>query len=203
MRQRREPIGVILAGGLGRRIGGAKAIVKLGGKPLITYPLDAVAMALGDVAIIAKADTELPNLPGVPVWIEPATPRHPLVGITHALALAGGRAVLVCAADLPFVTPALVDRIAHLDPAGAPAVVATRDRTMQPLLACYQPRAAKLLGAPAADTDLPLQEAVAAICPRLCEVEDPEALFNVNAPDDLLQAAGMLDRRRRVRATKR
>jgi hypothetical protein len=30
----------------------------------------------------------------------------------------------------------------------------------------------------------------------LLEVEDPDELFNVNAPDDLLRAAATLDRRR-------
>ena len=38
----REPIGVILAGGRGRRIGGSKAVVELCGKPLIRYPLEAM-----------------------------------------------------------------------------------------------------------------------------------------------------------------
>ena len=42
MRRRRRPIGVVLAGGSGRRIGGSKAIVKLRGQPLITYPLAAL-----------------------------------------------------------------------------------------------------------------------------------------------------------------
>ena len=64
MLRRRPPIGVILAGGQGRRIGGSKAVVQLAGQPLITYPLEAVRTALGDVAVVAKADTQLPSLPG-------------------------------------------------------------------------------------------------------------------------------------------
>jgi molybdenum cofactor guanylyltransferase len=196
MARRRAPIGVILAGGLGRRMGGSKAVVRLGGRPLILYPLEALTLALDDVAVIAKADTLLPGLPGVTVWIEPPTPRHPLVGITHALALASRRPIVVCAADLPFVTPELIDRLAHVDPAGAPAVIASREGEMQPLLGCYQQAASKPLASAAATADTPLREAVAAIGPRLFEVEDVDELFNVNAPDDLLQAAAMLDRRR-------
>lgn len=197
MRPRRDPIGVILAGGIGRRIGGSKAMVKLRRRPLIAYPLEALTIALDDVAIIAKPDTELPSLPGATVWIEPETPRHPLVGITHALALAGGRPVVICAADMPFVTPALIDRLAHADPGAAPAVIAAHEGASQPLLGCYQPQAAELLGRAAAGADLPLREVVAAIRPRLMEVEDPDLLFNINAPEDLLQAAGMLDNRER------
>jgi molybdenum cofactor guanylyltransferase len=200
MARRRPPIGVILAGGVGRRMGGSKAVVRLGGRPLILYPLEALALALDDVAVIAKADTLLPSLPGVTIWIEPPTPRHPLVGITHALALAGRRAILVCAGDLPFVTPELIDRLAHADPAGTPAVVASLDGEMQPLLGCYQQAAAAPLAPAAAAANVPVRDAIAAIGPRLFEVEDPDELFNVNAPDDLLMASAMLDRRRRVRA---
>jgi molybdopterin-guanine dinucleotide biosynthesis protein A len=189
-----EPIGVVLAGGLGRRIGGAKATVELAGRPLISYPLEALAAALQEVAIIAKADTELPSLAGVTVWIEPQTPRHPLVGIVQALALAGGRPVVVCAADLPFVTPALVARLIDEGLRGAPAVIAAHGGETQPLLGYYQPGAADALSA--ARPGVPLRETVAAIGARLLEVGDPELLFNVNTPDDLLVAAAMLDRRR-------
>jgi molybdopterin-guanine dinucleotide biosynthesis protein A len=186
-------VGVVLAGGLGQRIGGAKAIVELAGRPLICYPLEALATALDEVAVLAKADTELPSLPGATVWVEAQLHHHPLVGISQALALAGGRPVLVCAVDLPFVSPELIRRLADEDPGGAPAVIAARRGRMQPLLGCYQPSAQELLGEAGSR---PLRELVAAIKPRSIEVEDPDALFNVNAPDDLLRAAAALDRRR-------
>jgi molybdopterin-guanine dinucleotide biosynthesis protein A len=184
---------VVLAGGLGRRIGGSKATVSLGGRPLICYPLDAVRAALPEVAILAKPDTALPSIPGVTVWIEDDPTHHPLVGIAQALALADDHPVLICAGDLPFVTPELIDRIARSDPAGAPAVIAHSGGLIQPLVGCYQPAAAGLLPLP--ERDLPLREAVASIAPRLLDVGDADQLFNVNTPDDLLQAAAMLDRR--------
>jgi molybdenum cofactor guanylyltransferase len=198
----REPVGVVLAGGLGRRLGGAKATVELRGRPLICYPLEALAAVLEEVAVIAKADTPLPSLPGVTVWIEPQAPRHPLHGIVEALGLAGGRPVLACAADLPFVTPALVSSLAFADPGGAPAVIAASAGEPQPLLGCYRPEAAHPLAAAARD-GAPVREAVDALGPRLVEVGDPELLFNVNAPEDLLQAAAILDRRSRRTPTRR
>jgi molybdopterin-guanine dinucleotide biosynthesis protein A len=39
-----------------------------------------------------------------------------------------------------------------------------------------------------------VREAVEAIRPLLFEIDDPTVLFNVNAPEDLLGAATMLDR---------
>jgi molybdopterin-guanine dinucleotide biosynthesis protein A len=174
-------------------MGGAKATVELAGRPLIRYPLAALAAALDDVAVLAKADTELPSLPGATIWVEPQVRHHPVVGILQALALAGGRPALICAVDLPFVSPGLIGRLAAEDPAGAPAVIASSRGAMQPLLGCYLPSALEMLG-PAVDR--PLRQLVAEIEPRLVEVEDPDELFNVNAPDDLLRAAARLDRRR-------
>jgi molybdenum cofactor guanylyltransferase len=196
MRFRSRPVGAILAGGAGLRIGGQKQTVELAGKPLISYPLEAVGQVLSKVAILAKTGTKLPPLPRVAVWIEPETPRHPLIGITQALALAGGRPVLVCAGDMPFVTPDLVRRLVKADPGGAPAVVACSQGRMQPLLGCYQPRALELLAGPARAGTGRLMDLVAGIEPLRLEVDDPEELFDVDTPDDLLQAAAMLDRRR-------
>lgn len=196
MRLRSRPIGAILAGGAGLRIGGQKPTVELDGKPLICYPLEAVGQVLTKVAILAKTGTNLPPLSRVAVWIEPETPRHPLVGITQALALAGGRPVLVCAGDMPFVTPELVRRLVKADPGRAPAVVACSQDRMQPLLGCYQPRALDLLSGAARAASGRLMDVVAGIDPVLLEVDDPEELFDIDSPDDLLQAAAMLDRRR-------
>ena len=187
---------MVLAGGMGRRIGGSKALVELNHRPLITYPLEAVWRALGDVTIVAKPDTQLPSVPGAALWVEPQEPRHPLTGIVYALSLAAGSPVLVCASDMPLVTVELIEGIARTDPGGAVAVVASCRGEIQPLLGCYQPAALEPLSLAARDPDVRLMEAVAALHPVHYEVEDPDCLFNVNSPDELLQVAAMLDRRR-------
>ena len=195
----RDPIGVVLAGGAGRRIGGAKAIVELRGTPLVEYPLRALQAVLAEVVVVAKRGTALPPLPGVPIWIEPAEPRHPLAGIVHALegagAAVGGREILVSAGDLPFVGPDLVERLAHADAQGAPAVVPRADGRLPPLLARDAPAAYAPLAAALREAPLPsVTDAVLALRPRLLELDDAQAFFNVNAPEDLLTAAGLLDR---------
>jgi molybdenum cofactor guanylyltransferase len=180
----RQPIGVILAGGLGRRIGGDKAVVTLCGRPLISYPLQAMGNATPDLAVVAKSDTRLPSLPGVDVWIEPEQPRHPLVGIVHALERAAGRPVLVCAADMPLITAAALRSLAEADPGGAPAVVARGERGLQPQLGLYLPAAAPALAQAAKASDQPLRAVVSALGPVLVQVPE-RVLFNVNTPDDL------------------
>jgi molybdenum cofactor guanylyltransferase len=126
-------IGVVLAGGAGRRMGGSKAMRPLAGRPLISYPLAALAAACERVVVVAKPDTELPG--DVERWDEPALPRHPLTGIVHALERAGA-AVLVCAADMPFVTPDACRAL--FDAAPADATVAEADGVLQPVFAVYR-----------------------------------------------------------------
>ena len=193
-----QPVGVVLAGGLGRRLGGSKATVRLNGLPLITYPLRAVQEALGGAVIVAKADSDLPSLPGVEVWMEPPEPRHPLVGIVHALGLAEGRPVMVCACDLPLVTQDLVRQIAAADPGDGLAVVACAAGPLQPLLARYEPDALEPLSAALATEGGSVHDAVADLRARTYEVPDPQMLFNVITPEDLLQAGALLAERDRV-----
>jgi molybdopterin-guanine dinucleotide biosynthesis protein A len=194
--ERPDPIGVILAGGAGTRMGGSKAVVNLNGRPLISYPLEAMWRALGSTNIVAKIDTPLPSVAGVAVWIEPDEPRHPLLGIVHALELADGRPVMACPVDLPFVSPGLIRKIADAEAAGAQAVIATSEGRTQPLLGRYEPKALRALSDALRSPEVPVREAVAALDPLHYEVEDPDELFNINSPDDLLQATAMASRRR-------
>ena len=54
--------------------------------------------------MVCKRSTQLlGDVDAAERWDEPDEPRHPLAGIIHALERAGGP-VLVCAADMPFVT---------------------------------------------------------------------------------------------------
>jgi molybdenum cofactor guanylyltransferase len=197
--QQRRPMGAVLAGGRGRRLGGDKAVAALAGRPLIAYPLAAMRAVVPDVTIVAKPDTALPaadELGAVRVLREPAAPRHPLVGILHALRAAAGRPVLVCAADLPFLTAEVLRELMETDPRRAPAVVAAgSDGALQPLLGCYRPEAAPLLAAAAREATAPVRAAVAAIAPRRLEVSS-DVLFNVNSPEDLVRAEELLISRR-------
>jgi molybdopterin-guanine dinucleotide biosynthesis protein A len=185
-----SPIGAILAGGRGVRLGGGKALAQLCGRPLIAWPLAALTAALDEVVVVAKAGTPLPALE-VEVWIEPDEPTHPRAGIVHALSVAGERAVLVCAADMPLVTPEVVAEIAAAE--GSPAVVPRAAGRLQPLLARYEPAAlGSLRGAP---LDQPLTATVEALGPRVLERADADAFLNVNSASDLDLAAQRIARK--------
>jgi molybdopterin-guanine dinucleotide biosynthesis protein A len=181
-------IGVLLAGGADERLGqGSKPGALLGGRPLASYPVAALAGVCDRVAVVCKRSTQLPELPGTERWDEPDEPRHPLTGIVHALETAGAP-VLVCAAHMPFVT-ADACRTLLSATGSTPAVVATGAGILRPTLGLYAPAALAVLrdapeGAPLTDTVESLSPSRVALPPAI--------LRSVDTPAELAEAEAVL-----------
>jgi molybdopterin-guanine dinucleotide biosynthesis protein A len=170
-------VGAILAGGLGTRMGGAKPARELRGRALAAYPAAVLGEVCTRVAIVAKVGSELPELEGVERWDEPDEPRHPAAGIAYALERAEER-VLVCAADMPFVTVAACGALIL----AAPAVAVTGGR-LQPLLGVYDPAAAPALRA-AAEAGESLTRAVESLAPARVELP-ADVVRGIDTQDEL------------------
>ena len=175
--------GIVPAGGRATRLSG-KLGAELGGKALIAWPVEALGSVCDRVAVVCKRDTELPPGLAAERWNEPDDPHHPVAGLIHALERAGGP-VLVCAADMPFVTAESLELLAAELRPGMKAAVAFADGRPQPLLAAYAPEALEVLREGAADE--PLTRTVELAMPVLVDLP-AEAVFNVNSPEDLDEA---------------
>jgi molybdopterin-guanine dinucleotide biosynthesis protein A len=185
------PLVAVLAGGASRRMGAPKALALLGGRPLLERPLAAAAEAGFDAVVVAKAATPLPEL-AVPVWHEPAEPRHPLAGLVAALERAG-RPVIAVACDQPWVSAALLERLAAAEPAAAAAALRVAG-LLEPLPARYAPRALPHLRAALA-AEAPLRRALAALEPAVLSAADLRGLGDparlvagINTPAALAEA---------------
>jgi len=179
----------VLAGGLARRMGGpSKPGVVLGGRAMVEWPLEALGAVCERVAVVCKADTALPALPdGVQRWDEPSEPRHPLTGLVHALERAGGP-VLVCAADMPFVTAATL-RAVEDGRGHAVACVGRAGGRLQPLLAWYAPGALDVLRG--AGEDAPLTGTVRLLSPAVVDVPERDAT-SIDTPEGVRRAERLL-----------
>lgn len=190
MTERPAAVGAVLAGGRARRLGRPKATAELAGRPLISYPLAAIAAAGLEPLVVAKPGSELPDL-DCRVVRERPEPVHPLAGLVAALEAASGRPLVALACDMPFVPAAALAWLAELPDSIAVAVVGGR---VQPLLGRYSSGVERLF-APALDDPMPLTEAVVSLDPRLVGEDelrrfgDPDSIaFNVNSPADLERA---------------
>ena len=128
----------ILAGGRARRFGGRnKALVDVGGEPILTRQLRALARVSDDVVIVAN-DTD----PYRPFGVRVVPDRHPgagpLAGIEAALADRRAR-VVVLACDMPHVVADVLSLLAA-SAAGADIVAPVVKGRVQPLCAIYGPR---------------------------------------------------------------
>jgi molybdopterin-guanine dinucleotide biosynthesis protein A len=184
-------VGVVLAGGRGKRIGGDKANVAVEGRPLLRWVLAALEAVCPEVAVVAKRDTVLPGLrASTRVWVEPDHPLHPLTGIVHALRSAQGRPVLVCATDLVLLDPGTLRTIVGAAEPERLAVVPFAGGELQPLCALYQPGALRVLQRFEPSTRA--QDAAAELDPVVLGFDDPQPFFNVNGPEDVLHASAVL-----------
>jgi molybdopterin-guanine dinucleotide biosynthesis protein A len=110
---REDITGVILAGGEGRRLGGAdKGLQELRGRPMVQWVLDRLAPQVGTVLI--SANRNLPRYAGFGCRVLPdRIPDFagPLAGLHAALAQAATPLVASVPCDSPFLPPDLIRRL--------------------------------------------------------------------------------------------
>jgi molybdopterin-guanine dinucleotide biosynthesis protein A len=167
---------------------GSKAGALLAGRPLASYPLAALAGVCDRVAVVCKPSTKLPELPGAERWDEPEEPHHPRAGIQHALECAGAP-VLVCAADMPFVTSDACRTLLDAAGAGGRAVVAVSEGRLQPVFGLYAPAALEIIRV--APGDAALTATVESLDPIRVALP-PGLVRSVDTPEELADAEAAL-----------
>lgn len=99
--------GVVLAGGKGRRIGGKKAFIQLGGQTLIERVCDRLAGIFSDVVIVGDALKPFSQLPYQNIPDRLST-LGPIGGLESALRAIPKKYLFVVACDMPFLSSAVI-----------------------------------------------------------------------------------------------
>jgi molybdopterin-guanine dinucleotide biosynthesis protein A len=193
------PLGVILAGGRGLRMGGGdKGLLPLGHGTLLDHVIDRFDPQVAGLALNADGDPARFARFGLPV-IADSVPGHagPLAGVLAGLDWAAGQgatAIVTAAADTPFLPQDLVPRLLlAAKVSGAPIALAAtasgRHGTfgLWPVALREDLRAA-LAGGTRKVTDWADRHG-AASAPFTETPWDP--FFNVNTPEDLARAQAM------------
>ncbi len=180
---------IILAGGEGRRMGGAdKALLPLGGEPLLARVQARIAPQVRRVAVAANGDPARLAPFGLPV-LPDAERLGPLSGILSGLvwAAAGGAdAVLSCPVDAPFVPADLAARLAA---GGTGPAVAVAGGRLHHATALWPVALAAPLAAFLASGAKPrIADFAAAHGVREVAFADARAFVNLNTPADLARA---------------
>ncbi len=112
----KAPLGVILAGGLARRMGGGdKGRLTLGGSTILTHVVDRLSPQVDDLALNANGDPERFADLGLPVIADTIEGfAGPLAGVLAGLDWAAAQDadhIVTAAADTPFLPPDLVPQL--------------------------------------------------------------------------------------------
>lgn len=192
--------GVILAGGLSRRMGGGdKALREIGGRSLLHHVLDRLSAQAAPVALNANGDPQRFAGYGLPVLPDPVAGfAGPLAGVLAGLdwaATFGATHIVTVAADTPFFPADLVSRLRPAL-ALAPIVLAAtpepgRGRVRHPTFGLWPVRLREDLRAAliaGVRKVVHWTEAHGAAEVLFDSAPGREPFFNVNTPEDLITA---------------
>ncbi len=191
----RDVIGAVLAGGHGRRIGGDKPSLEVGGQTLVRRAVDALRSVRLDVALVLRPQQPVPLTAfTIAVLRDEIEDAGPLGGLHALLRWLPVEWALVLPCDQPLLAPQLLAELLARRTRAVDAVVG-RPSAIEPLPGLYR------------RTCLPAIEAALACGERsLCELStslrvhaipdaalrrwDPQLLsyLNVNGPADLARA---------------
>ncbi|MEO8669205.1 MAG: molybdenum cofactor guanylyltransferase MobA [Bauldia sp.] len=190
--------GVILAGGLSRRMGGDKSLMPLAGRPLIAHAIERLRPQVDELAINANDDPARFAAFGLPI-VPDTTTGHagPLAGILAGMQWASGMHVALLATvsvDAPFFPQDLVARLSEATDGQAIAVARSAGR-VHPVFGLFPVRlAGDLEGFLRRDerrsvTGWLAGQAMVAVDFEGSSPGSGDPFFNINTPEDLAVAA--------------
>jgi len=192
--------GIVLAGGLGRRMsadgqGLDKGLQALGGRPMAAHVIERLAPQVATIVLNANRNLDQWRSFGLPVVADRIEGfAGPLAGLHAALAFVRTPWVVTAPCDSPLLPPDLVARLAAgVARSGAPVAVACTDGQPQPAFALVSCRLADDLAAFLAAGGC----RIGAWHRRLSAVEvrfdDAHAFDNLNTLEDLRRIEAALD----------
>lgn len=184
---------IILAGGDSRRMGQDKAMLEFAGRPLIHAVIDTMRQIFPVTILSVRQPRPEFNLPQV---CDTEENGGPLTGLVSALAQVQTPWAFAVGCDMPFVTPALVEKLAARR-AEFQAVAPMVHGRAQPLLAFYSSSCVAVMRASLASGDKSLLGALKQL--QVCYVHQAELLktdpqlrsfFDLDTPQDVATARG-------------
>ncbi len=181
--------GLVLAGGLGRRMGGVdKGLSLLDGEPLVEHIIRRLAPQVGQLIINANQNHDIYAGFGYPV-VGDRIEGHagPLAGLEAGLAACTTPYLLTVPCDSPFLPADLVSRLAAcLTAHKASIAVARTGEQLHPVFSLIRSDELPELQAFINAGGRRMEAWLRRLCWAPCPFDDcPEAFANINTPDEL------------------
>ncbi|MGF1561595.1 MAG: molybdenum cofactor guanylyltransferase MobA [Geminicoccaceae bacterium] len=192
-------VGVILAGGLARRMGGGdKSLKMLGDRPILGHVIARARPQVGALVLNANGNPARFAGFGLPVQADPiAGHAGPLAGVLAGLLWArahqpAAQWLASFAGDTPFFPTDLVARLrAALEETGADLACAASAGRSHPVFGLWPTRLTEDLQRAVVDDGVRKVDAFTAnyrLCTVTFDIEPFDPFFNANRPEDLVEA---------------
>ena len=205
--------GVVLAGGLSRRMGGGdKALLDLGGRTILDHVIERARPQVAALALNANGDAQRFERFGLPVIADVVEGyAGPLAGVLTGLEWAAAEApdcawVATFASDAPFLPDDLVARLlAAVEQGGAEMACAASAGRHHPVFGLWPVALAGALRGAVIDEavrKVDLWTARYGLAVADFETEPHDPFFNANRPEDLAEAEALLARNLQLSASR-
>lgn len=189
--------GIILAGGVGKRLGYKnKALLKLGGKSIADYVIEALSEVTENMLLITNTPDEFVQF-NIPMYGDILPNSGPLAGIHSGLKNSGTHYNLVVACDMPFIKSCLfrflIDNIEDND-----IVIPVTPDGYHPLCAIYSKNCIEPIEHLIGLGKLKVTDLFS--CVKVKKVKFPESdpncdlkvFYNINTDEDYIKAVSLL-----------
>ena len=195
-----DVMGAVLAGGRGRRIGGDKPSLEVGGQTLVRHAADALRSVGLDVALVLRPQQPVPlTAHTISIVRDEIENAGPLGGLEALMRWLPVEWALVVACDQPFLTPGLLRGLLAQPRGEVDAVVARPRDQLEPLPSLYRRTCLPAVARALARGERSLRDLLSSV--RLRELPagalrrcDPQlrSFVNINTPADLEQARAIV-----------
>ena len=195
--------GVILAGGLSKRLNGRdKALINIQGKPILDHIHAVYADIFSEIILVTNTPQAYLNWNMLTVTdLFPI--RSSLTGIHAGLFYASRPYIFVSACDAPFLKPELVHLMISQARPGTDAVMPETHKGLEPLCAVYSKSCLKTIESHILQEKLKIQwvfqkSRISRISEARVRKADPDLIsfININTPEDLTSVISKETRRR-------
>lgn len=180
--------GLLLAGGLGRRMGGAdKGLVALDGRPMAAWVIDRLRPQVGTLLINANRNPEVWNAFGCPVIPDRiAGYAGPLAGLHAGLHVCSTALLVSVPCDSPFLPADLLTRLGQaLSRNNADLAVVRTRGGLQPVFALMRREVLSSLEGYLNGGGRKIDAWFDLLNVTVVDFDDEDAFLNINTPDEL------------------
>ncbi|WP_228853376.1 molybdenum cofactor guanylyltransferase [Aegicerativicinus sediminis] len=180
----------ILCGGKSSRMGTEKGLVKINGRALISYVMDALKPIAENIYLVGNSKEYL-NF-GLPVLKDMKPNKGPMGGIYTAMSYTKANEILILSCDIPFITTKTLGKLIAAKENQHGVITLKTSDGRQPLVGIYPTVLRKFIAENLKNNNLKLMTFLSAIQSAELVIEDKIETFNVNSPKDIQLAEEIL-----------